>query len=374
MHVLAVNFRGDPWPSPLILYPAAKYNPQDRFGVGRLREMITNVKPDVLFILQDMYTVEEGLKALGGKFGVPTVFYVPVDGIRVPKAWWNTVKAVDVAVAMAEHGQRIIKDEAGLDVDVLVHGVENEVLYPVTPERPLIINRNAEQHRVTNKEEAKELLGVRGRFLILAINRNSIRKNYYDTFRLFDRLHRAHPDAFLYIHAVQKDEGGDLALLMERYGLTPKEVWIHNAGDTYLGAEKPLLAWLYNAADVKLSTAMAEGFGLTDAEALACGTPVIAQDFSATSDVVGPGGILVPIQRYFTTARMVDMALIDLEAAYEALERFYSDPELRKQLGEKAAIYAKRYNWDATAEGFYRKFEQLLAKNQPGTSSGESVG
>ncbi len=51
---------------------------------------------------------------------------------------------------------------------------------------------------------------------------------------------------------------------------------------------------LYSMADVYVSGSLVEGFGLPLGEALACGTPVVAFDAGATSEVVGPGGILVP--------------------------------------------------------------------------------
>ena len=361
VHVLAINYRGDPWPGPLHLYPATKHRASDIFGLGRLPELLTSLKPEILFILTDLNTVAEGLRALGGRFPVPTVLYAPIDGVRLPQPWWSGPRAAHVVVAMAEHGQRVMKREAGLDVEVLTHGVEHDLLYPVTPERALVVEHAGERHRLASKQEAKALLGVAGRFVILALNRNTVRKNLYDTFRVFDRFRHAHPDAFLYVHATRKEQGGDLALLAERHGLTPEHAWVHHAGDTFLGSDKSILAWLYNAADIKLSTSMSEGFGLTDAEALACGTPVVAQDFAATTDVVGPGGILVPVQRHFTTASIVDVGLPDLDAMHEALERLYADPHLRQTLSERAVEHARRYDWDQTAGAFFRHFHRLAA-------------
>ncbi len=360
VHVLAVNYRGDPWDSPLKLYPATKGNPRDVFGVQRIGELINSIKPDIFFILEDLYAVEVGFKVLKGKFPIPTVLYVPIDGIGLPRSWWPAVKAADMVIAMAEHGQRVIKREAGLDVDVLVHGVEHDLIFSASPKRPLNVTYKGQSYAITSKAQAKELLSLKDRFIILGLNRNSVRKNFYDSFRVFDHFRRKHSDAFFYVHAAQNDEGGDLVQLASRYGLTRKHVWIHSPGDTYLGSDKSALGWIYNAADVKLTTSMAEGFGLTDAEALACGTPVIAQNFSAMADVVGPGGILVPIQRYFTTAKMVDFALPDLGATLNALERLYADPAYRQDLGQKAVAHARRYNWDNTANGFYERFKALV--------------
>jgi glycosyltransferase involved in cell wall biosynthesis len=56
----------------------------------------------------------------------------------------------------------------------------------------------------------------------------------------------------------------------------------------------PDLAPLYQAAAVVIVTSRHEGFGLPALEAMACATPVVAFDNSATTEVVGAGGTLVP--------------------------------------------------------------------------------
>ena len=359
IHVLATNYLGDPWPGPMKLYPATKVDRGDVFGFRRLAELLNRLKPDVFFVLHDLYVVADGLKTLQGKFPVPTVLYVPVDGMYLPHEWLNAARAAHRVVAMSKYGQTRLKIEGDIQAEMLWHGVEHQLLYQVSAKRPIYFQQGSERRVLTNKEECKQALGLTGRFVIAAVNRNSIRKNYYDTFRIFDRFRRVHPEAFLFIHAVQRDEGGDLGVLAQRYGLTAEHLRIHNAGDTYTGVGKEWLTLLYNAADVKLSTSMAEGFGLTDAESLACGTPVIAQDFSATSEVVGPGGILVPPARHFTTARMVDFALPDVDKMYDALEHLYQDSKLRRELAEKAIAHAQHFNWDVTAQGFWEIFKEI---------------
>lgn len=368
LSALATNYLGDPWNGPIKLYPATKLDRSDAFGIRRLGEVIQKVKPDILFILQDIYTVAEGLKALRGQFPIPTVLYAPIDGVPLPIEWVNAVKAAHAVVAMSHHGKRVLKEQAGIDATVLWHGVEHEIVYPASSQRPIFFEQGGVKRALTSKEECKEVLGLSGRFVIAAVNRNSIRKNYYDTVRVFAQFRQSHPNAFLLIHAVPRDEGGDLNVLLQRYGLTDEHVRIHNPGDTFLGSDKAWLTLIYNAADVKLTTSMAEGFGLTDAEALACGTPVIAQDYSATSEVVGPGGILVPVARLYTTARMVDFALPNLDKVYEALETLYRNKEQRRVLGENAIAHARGFDWNRTAQGFWEIFQKLVANNKVPTT------
>ncbi len=54
------------------------------------------------------------------------------------------------------------------------------------------------------------------------------------------------------------------------------------------------LVGLYQGATACLVTSRAEGFGFSAAEAMACGTPVVAFDTSAVPEVVGGAGVLVP--------------------------------------------------------------------------------
>ena len=55
-------------------------------------------------------------------------------------------------------------------------------------------------------------------------------------------------------------------------------------------------AQLMNAADIFIQGSAWEGFGLSIAEAMACGLPVIATDAGGVSEVMGKHGILVPIK------------------------------------------------------------------------------
>lgn len=59
-------------------------------------------------------------------------------------------------------------------------------------------------------------------------------------------------------------------------------------------SSKNKLAQLYSSADVFVNASKEESFGLTNIEALACGTPVVTYDVGGTSDTISPlTGILV---------------------------------------------------------------------------------
>jgi D-inositol-3-phosphate glycosyltransferase len=338
VHIIAINYRGDEWDVPYKLYAPP---PGDVYAYKELRGMIDYVQPDVFFVLNDLDVILNGWVMLDCKWPIPTVIYTPIDGVNLPREWFLPARQANTVVAMSKFGQCVFRDEGNIDAHVIYHGVEHDIF-----------------RRFMSRDKAKQAIGLDGRFVVLAINRNSFRKNYYDTFRVFSEFHKRHEDAFLLIHAVRNDVGGNLNILIEKYGLHDC-VRISDPGETFIGLPKSTLALYYNAADIKISTSIGEGFGLTDAEAIACGTPVVAQDFSATSEVVGPGGILVKPERHLTTERMMDFALPDVDGFVEALERLYQDVALRELLGNQGMAHARQFDWDVAAREFVGLMEHI---------------
>ncbi len=109
--------------------------------------------------------------------------------------------------------------------------------------------------------------------------------------------------------------------------------------DRVLNAEE--MAALYDAADMLVSLHRSEGFGLTLAEAMARGLPVIATDHSGSTDILDETcGLPVPCELvpvppgaypYGEGARWAEP---DIGAAAEMIARLASDPGLRERLGE----------------------------------------
>jgi len=93
-----------------------------------------------------------------------------------------------------------------------------------------------------------------------------------------------------------------------------------------------------------LSLHRSEGFGLVPAEAMALGKPVIATDWSGTTDFLDDScAIPVPYQlvpardpRGVFEAPGAVWAQADVGAAAEALRRLHAEPGLRARLGDSA--------------------------------------
>ncbi len=97
-------------------------------------------------------------------------------------------------------------------------------------------------------------------------------------------------------------------------------------------ADLPL--W-YNCAEVFVYPSIYEGFGLPVLEAMACGTPVLASDVTALSEIVGQAGMCI--------------APDDLVRWAAALQAVREEDEWRETVGQYAAQAAHRYSWQRTA-------------------------
>ncbi|MHA1862047.1 MAG: glycosyltransferase family 4 protein [Candidatus Ranarchaeia archaeon] len=104
----------------------------------------------------------------------------------------------------------------------------------------------------------------------------------------------------------------------------------------------------YAAADCFVTYSYAgEGFGLTLAEAMACGTPVICSDLPAFREVVDDHGILVPANNQ--------------EKLATAIRSILENPELRISLGKAGANHIrKNFNWANTAKKHIEVYEKAI--------------
>ena len=112
-----------------------------------------------------------------------------------------------------------------------------------------------------------------------------------------------------------------------RLGLESRVDWQPYASGQTLPA-------LYRSARMLLLPSLAEGFGLTALEAMACGTPVVTSNTSSLPEVVGDAALLVDP--------------LDTKALAEAIERLFADDRLAKDLSERGVARAPQFTWERT--------------------------
>lgn len=283
---------------------------------------------------------------------LPAFIYVPIEGIDLPPSWgklWQRVKPV----AMTEFGADEIQKITGERPPVVYHGIDPESFWQASAARPITIRTGKGVSVIRSKTDARAFLGwpTTGTILFRA-DRLMPRKTYPAMFRALAPILGKYADVYLYLHCRSVDQGGSLWHETSKYpDFIRQRMGVTGFHDKYGGAPRELLNLMYNAADIYISTS-AEGFGLTVAEALACGVPAVALQYSSLPEVVGPAGILVE-----------DLALIDNIYSYfwaipkgpgytAAVERLVVDKELRRTLGMQGPPHVARFTWNTAAEQF----------------------
>jgi len=109
------------------------------------------------------------------------------------------------------------------------------------------------------------------------------------------------------------------------------------------------LARLYLAAKIAVVPSLYEGFGIPAAEAMACGTPVIATTGGALPEVVGNAGILVPPA--------------DAQALAVAIRQLLNDEEMQRRMAEAGSQRVKeKFNWQEAARRTVEVYQEVLTK------------
>lgn len=287
---------------------------------------------------------------------LPAFVYCPIEGIDLPPSWaklWERIRPV----AMCRFGADQIEAVTGERPPMVYHGIDPDSFWPVTGARPLVLRTPKGLVTLRSRAECRAFLGwPKASTILFRADRLMPRKAYPAMFRALAPVLARHPDVVLYLHCRTVDQGGNLWHEASKY---PEHVrsrigttGFHDAGG---GVPRELLTCMYNAADLYISTS-AEGFGLTVAESLACGTPAVALDYSSLPEVVGPAGVLVPEYALIDNIYSYFWAIPKGDGYTHAVERLVTDPAERRRLGMLGPGHVAQFSWEMAAE----RFEAIL--------------
>ncbi len=212
--------------------------------------------------------------------------------------------------------------------------------YGLAPEQMRVV------HNGIDSEQFRPLRGVERERDLLVYVGNSEDRNKGARY-LIEALHLLRDDPRNYRLALVDHEKTRLKLaprLVQQYGLSSR---VHFTGR--LSTER--LVRLYNQATLVVSPSLYEGFGLPAAEAVACGTPVLATTGGAFPEVIDHGetGWLVPPG--------------DSAALAAGIRLLMEDTKLRDRLGRAGRrSIRKRFNWRKAAEETVAVYEEVVRK------------
>ncbi|HWF47188.1 MAG TPA: glycosyltransferase [Bryobacteraceae bacterium] len=206
---------------------------------------------------------------------------------------------------MLDRAKRSVLAPAVLDWKYLPGGVDLEIFFP------------------GSREDARLQLNIDPDAKVLLFVANQGSANPYKDFdtvrRALDELHRL-KSARKIILLVAGSNGPDQDI--------GPHILIRHVGPL---ASQPRLAAFYRAADIMVHSAIEEAFGNVVAEALACGTPVVAASGGGVLELIDHGGtgLIVPPRQPAQLA--------------QAISQLLDAPALRAEMGIAAAAAARRH-------------------------------
>ncbi len=212
----------------------------------------------------------------------------------------------------------------------------------------------AQDHTETMAEESLRLRSVLGitRPFVFSVGDMDYRKNPWgliDAFAMLpDELRESHQLVLSYVargaHRGQLQQYAGDRGVADQLVLTP---WLSER------ALRPL----YQSCAAFVFPSMYEGFGLPILEAMHCGAPVIAGNNSSQIEVVGDAGVL------FNVADAGELA--------GHLARLLGEPERAREMGERAAVQARRFSWETTADKALEVLARLFEEPERAGEMGE---
>jgi glycosyltransferase involved in cell wall biosynthesis len=352
IHHLGVNYRGDPHNFNYPIYPAILGG--DIYGFGRLENLIEVIKPDVIFILNDLWIHSDYVERLNKYLGkIKIILYTPIDGGPIEPSWLKSIKDVDRLLVYTNFGKSVINQGLKVwgenetikfpKVEILPHGIDTTKFYPFQDKDI------AKRTLYPNREDF-----FNNSFIVLNANRNQPRKRLDITLKAFALFSKDKPsNVKLYLHTGVEDMGWNILSLAKRYGIDSRVI-ITSLAHNLQTVPDEKLNLIYNACDVGLNTSVGEGWGLCSWEHAATKAAQIVPKHSSNIELWEKRrGILIEPSFQLTTERVLTEGFIVApESVAKGLQVLYENKDLRNELAENAYNYItkKRFSWKAISK------------------------
>ena len=355
--VYGMNYAGDPHDYPFKIYPASAGNPADRFGIGRLPQIVQDVRPDFIICVNDIWIINqvwERIHFLQKDLKFKFIPYFPIDSERYAVSMLRYVKDWDFAITFTvEQAQRIMAHNVEPKMlGVLPHGIDVSRFYPM------------------DIKEARTKLGLPlDKFIVLNANRNQPRKRIDLTIQAFAEFAKDKPNASLYLHMSEKDLGWSVREVfdseMGRRGVDPNQRLIMTSNQlNYLQAPSDeTLNLIYNCCDVGINTADGEGWGLVPFEHASCHKAQIVPNHTSCKDIWKNSAALIDVAAWVRDKDLsAERGIVSVESAVKQLNKLYSDEGYREETAEACYQVTQNpsFRWDQIANGFEKAMEDLL--------------
>ena len=323
------------------------------FGFDQVAEFVTINKPDVCVIYNDMVvvsTILDKLKQVPNR-AFKIIVYVDQVYLHQKKEFIKRLnEECDMVLAFTPFWQDCIaKQGITKPLEFLRHGFDPMQHFPVP------------------KHLARAFFGLKeSDFIILNLNRNQPRKRWDICLQAFAEVVSRHlEDPIKLLVATTLQGAWNLIEVYERElgkrGITLEEGMKHMILiDNPQQITDDEINILYNVADIGISTADGEGFGLCSFQQAACGIPQIVPAIGGFLDFFHKDNAIMidpKLNLYIDNGRDGvggESQLCDYHDFVDGIEAYWADKDLRERHGQRAREHIlKNYKWSDIGDKLY---------------------
>ena len=356
VHVLGTNWHGDPTPMQSIcsMYPAMAHG-SDPFGSHRIGELVQIIKPDLVFIVNDIWvaiTLIDKIEPFKESIGFKTCVYTPIDSYGLFPELLPAIDKWDKLITYTDFAKKEIeKIGYSKPIGVVGHGTDFSKFFPM------------------DKAQCRKELGIaEDVFIVFNGNRNQPRKRIDLTIKGFVKFAKDKPDARLWLNMGAKDMGWELVPLFKRvardegYDATGKLVLTSPHFSTHNCLPIEQLNKVYNAVDVGINTCLGEGWGLVNTEHASTGVAQVVPDHTSLSEIFN-GMRRISIESWETDRNYgLERGQASPDDLADILTMYYNDREKLKEDGRWCyeRIHEQQYTWPFVQKQMLEHIEELL--------------
>jgi len=356
IYAMGINYYGEPYDHQKFsfpIWPVDKGSLDAMYGYQKFWYIEEQVKPDLIFFLNDPWVIEKylSLRPQTTDRYTKMIAYYPTDSGPMKPEWVKMLGEFDAQVCYSNFAERVLiesnNNKRPKNLHQIYHGVDINTFHPVV------------------QAEARINLGLPvDAFIVGMVARNQYRKRFDLLCKAFADFAKDKDNVKLYLHTSLHDVGFNIEDMTRQLDIQDKLILTEDLAANK-GVPAHVLNLIYNSFDVNALISMGDGFGLPVAESMATGCPQLVSGHSCLQELVeGHGGLTVKTAAWMMNTGGFNTwgGLSDVEDITAKLNVLHGSRDLRMELSQQAFdfITQEQFSWDYAANEFDKIIKKIF--------------